>query len=1110
MPNLAATIQLKKLEAKFTLLGLKEKLFFDKPLSLKALNSAIVAALEGFRASLESKLRGLIDFDLDDLSELKNFIKSDPELSVLFSKANSELDNETLSSLLLQCEILNDSTITDEILKQRALDELQNVNFLGDGLDKLAEFLGDLSNKLAALGDALTPYIGIALFLFYIIKLAIDLLTNTEFPSPYRTKYIQKLIRMALAMMKDIVNEQIGILKAMFDGIDELLITMAVAAALYLYNRVKFQNLSTEQLAENLCEDLGLNPFEDIIVDISTGPINLTELPLACPVNNDTVIVPKEPIENKIENFSCEIPTEDEVQIEAIIKEDLATKAIILNETENPFKFEVVVDTVVTDRTILATLEGLPVYSPINGKVVSLMDSSIVLSDISESSESFLTQTIQELNAAYQEQNEIKMFVKDWQVKSLYPVMMSRSAEVDSSANIDPITITEKGMLKKFDRTKKQWENILESYNKNIKDITGESNVKKNAENETLHIVKEEVEAEESVVNKYLRRIEDQAIAIARITKPKKSDYELIDYFVVELATDLNAIKDPSGLTLEYRDHINEFTDQRYVIDGYKPEKIRDKGNEYLDELEKGITLGDWFQKGLDKYNENKKLSDVKYWLENIDNPKKLESYEKEQLIAKLMYLFEFYLDIATKNEEYKDLKEADDKEQVTREGNYISNFFGQLWIRFDALPDEIAELEQRLESLALFTGYSITEIQGEEYRTYLISDKEGCKRPDRDPNLGGATETDLGSIKYWLKYCSFATLASVVNPVFGWSTGWLGPPGPIPFPTIYIPIKPISTSYGFIVLGLSITGIWIFPFVLMVNYSTDYNLPIFDPVAFLKKQIGALKAELGEALGKLKGEAFENYLNNISANINDLQPDIDGIEEQIKIHRTERPPKTRAFENAQVEWNTENVKLKEKRTELKLTKWAEEKKFKIVYEAKELGTPVAGGAGKAGDAALKKLEDSEKLITDQFNKLDLLVEKLNLTIAPLPITLQPNTANFGFTLKNPKPIINMADEISDNINETNLENIMKPFNLNNEKMMTKGGLDAYNYKGMLTAVDLMKFVPGAAPIKKDPFPAYENLALTNFQWLSFLYKDWVPTGAQTYGFPGQMPTPIG
>ena len=185
MPNLAATIQLKKLEAKFTLLGIKEKIFFDKPLSLKALNSAIVAALRAFGESLASKLMGLIDFDLDDLSELKNFIKSDPELSVLFSNANSELDNEILSSLLLQCEILNDSTITDETLKQQALDKLQNVNFLGDSLDKLADFLGDLTNKLAALGDALGPYLGIALFLYYIIKLAIDLILSAVAESTF-------------------------------------------------------------------------------------------------------------------------------------------------------------------------------------------------------------------------------------------------------------------------------------------------------------------------------------------------------------------------------------------------------------------------------------------------------------------------------------------------------------------------------------------------------------------------------------------------------------------------------------------------------------------------------------------------------------------------------------------------------------------------------------------------------------------------------------------------------------------------------------------------------------------------------------------------------------
>ena len=76
--------------------------------------------------------------------------------------------------------------------------------------------------------------------------------------------------------------------------------------------------------------------------------------------------------------------------------------------------------------------------------------------------------------------------------------------------------------------------------------------------------------------------------------------------------------------------------------------------------------------------------------------------------------------------------------------------------------------------------------------------------------------------------------------------------------------------------------------------------------------------------------------------------------------------------------------------------------------------------------------------------------------------------------------------------------------------MMTTEGLDAYKYKEMLTAVDITKFVPGSAPIAKDPFPAYENLALTNFQWQKFLISEFVIKGSQTYGFPGQLPPPIG
>ena len=1083
---------LEALNIKFNISLAQEKIFFDKPVSLEALNSAVVIALKSFSTQLSSKLRGLVDFDITDLSALKNFIKSDPELNGLFLNANNELDDGIVAYLFLQCEILKDSTIVDETLKQQALDKLQGVNFLGSNLEKLSDFINDLETKLASLADSLSPYIGIALFLYYIIQLAIDLFTNTRFHSPYRTKYIQKLIKMALDMMKDIVNEQVDALKTMFSGIDELLITMTIATGLYLYNRSQLQKQSTEQLAENLCEDLGLNPFEDIVIDVSTNVIDLSQLPLICNKEDDDVVIPKEPIENKIANFSCEIDIEEETEeLNAIIKEDISSKAIIINETENVFKYEVNIGDKVTDRTIIATLSGDPIYSPLNGKVVSLFDSSIVLSDISESSDAYLTQTIKELNAAYQEQNEIKMFVKDWQVKSLYPVLLAKHKAGNSGGL---------AFAKNVESIKKYWnDEILKSYDKNIKKITGEDNVKKNAENESLHIIQEEVNTEEKIVNKYLRSIEYNATR-AKVAKPKKEDFVLIEYYIVELTAALNSIKDPSGLTLEYRDQINIFTDQRYVLDGWKPEDIKEKGNDYIKELEKGITIGDWFQKGLDIYAEDKKLSDVKDWLEDIKNPNKLENYEKTELISKLMYLYEFYLDIKTKNEEYKDLKEADNKKQVVKEGNYISNFFGNLWKRFDALPDEIAELEQRLEGLALFTGYSITEIEGEDYRSYLISDKTGCKGPDRDPNLGGSTETDLGSIKYWLKYCSFATLVGL-NPLT-WSTGFILPTGPLLLPTVYIPIKPITTSYGFIVLGLTITGIWVFPMVLMVNYSTNYSLPIADPATFIRNQISALKTEISGQLSDFKKDALVNFADKIKVNVNELNIEVEGAEAAIKNHRLGKPPKTKKFDQEQINWNTANVSLKEQRTEIKLKRWTEEKKYKIVYEAATLGTTTGSGSE---DAGISKIQQTEDLILKQFDKLDVLADKADKIVAPLPITLQPETANFGITLKNPKPIINIASEIDDNINPIPLEKITNRFRLDNEKLMTKGG-EAFDYKKYLSVIKV------AMPtlIKKDPFPAYENLGLLNIPYLTFLAKDFTVSGSQTYGMPGFPPFPIG
>ena len=129
--------------------------------------------------------------------------------------------------------------------------------------------------------------------------------------------------------------------------------------------------------------------------------------------------------------------------------------------------------------------------------------------------------------------------------------------------------------------------------------------------------------------------------------------------------------------------------------------------------------------------------------------------------------------------------------------------------------------------------------------------------------------------------------------------------------------------------------------------------------------------------------------------------------------------------------------------------------------------------------------------------------------MAALPITMKPDSANFTITLKNTKPIINIAKDLDDNINTEPLEKLLTKFRLNNEDLMSNKYVNlleksVLNYKLFTTALTAASILT----VKKDPFPKYEALKPTNVAWLKFLYKDFVTIGAKTYGFPGQLPMP--
>jgi len=124
--------------------------------------------------------------------------------------------------------------------------------------------------------------------------------------------------------------------------------------------------------------------------------------------------------------------------------------------------------------------------------------------------------------------------------------------------------------------------------------------------------------------------------------------------------------------------------------------------------------------------------------------------------------------------------------------------------------------------------------------------------------------------------------------------------------------------------------------------------------------------------------------------------------------------------------------------------------------------------------------------------------------LAPLPIVTKPETANFAFTIKNPKPVIKIATDIDQNINYGPLDKITEKFEPKNEDLMKTnyGPVLAKTFNNVKAYKTALK-VAMPTIIKADPFPKYENLKPTNLPWMAFLLKGWAPTGKTCYGFPG-------
>lgn len=1077
---------------------LKERNFGQYPNSLMALKLAAISSIELIISKdILPNIVSFIDFDITDNRLLKQFIKNNPRLSKILDLANNSLDNDITSELLTKCQNINDSIaqeFSNNFYSEISLDFIKSLN---DIISKIENFLNKTDNFISSN----MRYVEIGALTYYILTLCLDLIKNTDFPSIYRLKYIQKIIRYSLASIFNNIEEQFNNLKSILKKIDDSLIALSIASATYLYNRRKSLEAAKQLMLENACEKVSNDYIknEQITEEVNSNKIDFNAIVCSTPTNG---FAPKQPFINKLENFSCAIEYEEESSIIASsIRPELATKAKIENKRDNKFVFKVKKDSKVTTKTIIATVGNRSVYSPVNGHINILNDYEIVISDISDPQEDELELTINSLQSKYREINEIKSVLLEYKIPCLYPIMLRESPNIDGSITVTEASkIKNVGMEKQFQNIEKEWsgnKGILESYEKNIQNLTSEKNVKKHAENETLNALKEDIDKENNKVVKYLKQIDAEGVKIAKQTKAKTGEFELLEYYINNVALKINGDKlndeaeDKLIYTPSLRDHINDFVRERYVVEEWKPKKIEDKAIELLKDLDKGVTNGSkLWKEGLDKYKEKKKLSDIKKWLENIKPKKSLSTKEINSLINRIFFLYEFYLNIDKFKKEYKDLKDQDTKEQTLREGNFLKKFFKDLQKRLDILPREIAELEKKLEDLSLLSKYFI---QG-EYRVYNINSEEfSCSS---SYSKDAASKYGLGDINYWIKWCSFATLTGLL-PVY-WSTGFIGPTGPIPFPVIYLPLKPVETKWGVILIGLSITGLYIFPFILFANESSSYEssipLPIIDKI---KKEIEDIKNSVNEKLEKLKVEILEPKIENLKQDIINLNKKINDSKDQIIDFKLNRPPKNSSNYK---KWKDDMSKIEEQKYELELQRWQSELKNNVLESLLE-DKPI----GKNSDESIKNIQEIKNNIQEKIDSIFDKIENLESKIlAPLPTTLKPFSANFSITPKNPKPIIEIDNDLNQTVNNEVLGKLIEPFKLNNEDFMK--GTVSFNDKAYRTLIKISKYLPVGGTVNKDPFPMYEDIRLINLPFQKFLTRSFLPKGAKTFGIPGQPP----
>lgn len=922
----------------------------------------------------------------------------------------------------------------------------------------------DLSKLIIATTAKTMPYDGL-LSASYNLTMDASSLLSRDIISSSRIRTLRTRAAVIVSMISGHHIDKVNA-SDIISTVSDSLISVHTALVDAQSNFASLQDMSANDLS-NAIGSMTCFPTIPDAGDVSVMPRVPDTSLISCPLQDD-VQVPSRPLLDF--SISCGV----EVQSEPAGFKDgndvgYSTLGYVRNDTGHQMIPHVTSGTIVNVLDAIATIDSSVVLSPFGGKIESIYDDIIYYSDINDSVETKIDDYTDSIRDSYETLNYTSQFIKGHLADFVYPIMLANHGRIQMKGV--------NGVYGQYLKYKESYLTKMESFDDKLKSATP-TDTAELANPDVIAGVLSIINDVNNGITSYARNFLNSTIDSQNNNVQITSDYNLFSYYI-SLLTMLNTSSISTGVIDTLYDTISKFSVRRYIAEKNTTESLIPIISGWINDITASTDAPVYIEGMQNAWNASSSLIDVSAYLHGVPHPD-ISDTDRDYTISSILTVYNILVNEDTVRRDNSAYIGADLKVITTDESTSLYKLLTSILDSIIVETTNVSDKTSIISKLAIIGPYGYDNLDGRLYRSYVI---HGASCPvSHDPDLNPDTSRDFG-YRYWLKYFGVVSAIGAADPLH-WSTGLVLPTGPVMFPVIYIPIVPVRTDYGIIIIGVTLCGIWVCPFVMVANMSTSTRLLSEITLKPIKQEIRSLKSNISVSGINLKNAVIEPILRSLNEQISPITQSIADI--RVKMSTARESGLKRgdvSYDDLLYDYDSKC----ESRYKL-------QQKYKSAYNYAVIDPCTNDDPDISRISAELKTDESMK------DKLDSLTDKLDSTASTLPGSIYPNSVCFKGTAKRPIPLMSKATDGPSLISSREaLAGIASDHS--SIVMDDAGGFKYSSIAGRLNAIKTS--IGTLLPI--DPFPTYDKLAFDNLGFLNHSNK-LTGFGSKIFGIPGQPP----